>query len=473
MLKRVSRGRSRPADLRGWNGARWAGVSLIAGSFVGLAVAPTPLTAQSDEAVRVMHKATVRILCDNTPYASGFIVAGGSHVVTNHHALCPAGTTTTTVQGLMPPEQLSAVRRVGATVTWSSERLDLAVLELRSGLQSPSLVFGAVEQVRATDEVFVAGFPGGADKYTVGPDRPQWYYPRITKGVISVVSADVTGRRLLQYDAATNPGSSGGPAFDPCGQVIGVHAMGVPPVILVDGQLRKFATGTNFSIHVGHLLPVLDSLGLTYEQASEPCRNTASDFEAAIREVERQAANVARAYRDSVGTQLDSISSAVRVGQRNAIMLGAMSVLLALLALTRRGRVVVREVGVRAKDMASRRVARQGLPSLATATPLLKGVRGEFAGSSVELGGQPLFIGRHPDVANLVITKGDSGVAKRHCAVRYDQGSRRFLLQVWWSTNGTFLAEGERLEPGEAREIGSGTRFYLADPGIMFEVSHD
>ncbi|MFG5409365.1 FHA domain-containing protein [Piscinibacter sakaiensis] len=61
-------------------------------------------------------------------------------------------------------------------------------------------------------------------------------------------------------------------------------------------------------------------------------------------------------------------------------------------------------------------------------------------------------------------------MSKRHCLVRLAPDGRHFLLEDCWSTNGTFLASGERLAPGSTREVPPGTRFYLSDASQMFEL---
>ena len=45
-----------------------------------------------------------------------------------------------------------------------------------------------------------------------------------------------------------------------------------------------------------------------------------------------------------------------------------------------------------------------------------------------------------------------------------------FVIEDLGSTNGTFLDTGERLPPGQPRDLRSGERFYVGDLRNQFEV---
>lgn len=101
---------------------------------------------------------------------------------------------------------------------------------------------------------------------------------------------------------------------------------------------------------------------------------------------------------------------------------------------------------------------------------VLYGVSGPLAGKAVELGMEPLAIGRDARMSNLIVP-GDSGViSKRHCLLKFDSLKQGFVLEDCGSTNGTFLASGQRLTPGAPFPLKPGDRFYLAEPEIAFEL---
>jgi S1-C subfamily serine protease len=71
------------------------------------------------------------------------------------------------------------------------------------------------------------GLPVGSEAYAVG--SPFGLFGSLTAGVISgrdrsfrLPDSDITVDGLIQFDAAVNPGNSGGPLLDRGGRVIGI-----------------------------------------------------------------------------------------------------------------------------------------------------------------------------------------------------------------------------------------------------------
>lgn len=103
---------------------------------------------------------------------------------------------------------------------------DLALLKIdNTSNLFPMLQLGNTKELREGTEVVVAGYPtlveGGE-----GPNTAISYNtstkPTITRGIVSSVKQDSTGRQIIQTDASIDHGNSGGPAFNSLGQVIGV-----------------------------------------------------------------------------------------------------------------------------------------------------------------------------------------------------------------------------------------------------------
>lgn len=86
------------------------------------------------------------------------------------------------------------------------------------------------------------------------------------------------------------------------------------------------------------------------------------------------------------------------------------------------------------------------------------------------LDGGPTILGRDQRIANLVFPPRADSISKRHCTIRWDVARKVFVLEDLGSTNGTFLASGERLIPGQPQDLRPGDRFYIGDLRNQFEV---
>jgi S1-C subfamily serine protease len=93
---------------------------------------------------------------------------------------------------------------------------DLAVLKAKTIPDDlPAATLGSTANLRPGDEVVAVGFPFG-----IGPS--------VSAGVVSGLNREFTSKgkrvltRLIQFDAAANPGNSGGPLVTMEGEVVGI-----------------------------------------------------------------------------------------------------------------------------------------------------------------------------------------------------------------------------------------------------------
>jgi S1-C subfamily serine protease len=125
-------------------------------------------------------------------------------------------------------------RQVSGYVATRQPSIDLAVVKVSSGLVAPAhLTLGTSESVRVGQEVVAIGSPFGIEG-------------TVTRGIVSALRS-VEGVRLIQTDAALNPGNSGGPLLDRTGNVVGVATL-------------KFTSAEQlgFAVAVEHALPILE-----------------------------------------------------------------------------------------------------------------------------------------------------------------------------------------------------------------------
>ena len=135
---------------------------------------------------------------------SGFIVDPSGLVVTNNHVIEGADEVTVTLQ-----DNTS----LKATIVGRDERVDVALLKVKSDKPLPAVSFGDSDKERVGDWVLAIGNPFGLGG-------------SVTAGIVSARGRDIRQGPyddFLQTDAAINRGNSGGPLFNMNGEVIGIN----------------------------------------------------------------------------------------------------------------------------------------------------------------------------------------------------------------------------------------------------------
>ncbi len=140
---------------------------------------------------------------------SGFIIDPEGIAVTNNHVVTGSALLKVWVAGENSPRN--------AKVLAVSECSDLAVIDIDgSGYSYLDWYDGAID---VGMDIYVAGFPLGDPEYT------------LTRGIISKARASgetqwASVDSVIEYDATTNPGNSGGPVITPDGRILGIHYAG-------------------------------------------------------------------------------------------------------------------------------------------------------------------------------------------------------------------------------------------------------
>jgi len=410
----------------------------------------------SAKSVEEMEASTVLIICGDMNAGSfgigtGFVVGDGGHVVTNHHVIACAE------EGKPVSVLLDPNNNIPAAVIWSSSVKDLAVLQTQVNLERPSVSFTKAEEIKKADRVFVMGFPGAANDSRV-VDFSALTEVKVAEGIISAKVMSINGVALYQTDAPINPGNSGGPLFTESGAVIGINSsasLAATEIFDETGEKKidRIRLGDNigWSIQADELLVELDQLGIEYDL-----------------EDRKEASNGGGGLQGTLTLILVIV----------AVVLAGAAV---VLSLTKRGRVMVREVSRRVLP-GSQQIKRDGgLPGAViqppaptpasslnrTAVPYLVGTSGQYNGQKFRIT-QPIRLGRNPSSSQLIFSVSD--VSGTHCQVGFDQPNQQFYVIDLQSTNGTFLGNGQRMIPNSKYPLQSGASFYLANPGNGFTV---
>jgi len=102
---------------------------------------------------------------------------------------------------------------------------DVAVLKIDGARLPGCLQLGDETATNVGDQIYVLGFPAAAT-FHPALGKPSLAEASLSRGIISARKTAQTGWPILQHDAATSPGNSGGPALDGSGKVIGIHTFG-------------------------------------------------------------------------------------------------------------------------------------------------------------------------------------------------------------------------------------------------------
>lgn len=141
---------------------------------------------------------------------SGVVIDGKGGILTNAHVVSGAQKITIVTEDN---------RRINAGVIGKSLKHDLALLQAEDSSGLIPLPLGDSSKVRPGEDVLLVGSPYG-------------HSHTVTKGIVSAVDRDIRRgteivfANVIQTDAASHPGSSGGPLLNMNGEMIGLLSAG-------------------------------------------------------------------------------------------------------------------------------------------------------------------------------------------------------------------------------------------------------
>lgn len=201
------------------------------------------------DAVDKIYDATVTVTTykDNTAVSTGtgfvYKVDGSTaYIMTNNHVVSSGDSTKVTYS-----DGTTADTKILGGDTYA----DIAVLTVASSTVKQVATIGTTENLRLGDTTFTVGAPLG-----------DTYSGTVTKGIVSgkdrLVEVSFSGTtsdyymKVIQTDAALNPGNSGGPLCNINGEVIGVNSL----------KLTQEQTSTSsYSVEgMGFAIPIEDAL---------------------------------------------------------------------------------------------------------------------------------------------------------------------------------------------------------------------
>lgn len=387
------------------------------------------------------------------------------------------------------------IHAFGNPVSESSSE-DVAVIKIEA-TNTPILKLGNSDKVQDQDHISVVGYPGAGDSPILNVESG--FESSITDGKISAHKNARDGLPILQTDAASTHGNSGGPVVNDQGEIIGLLTFG-------GGQPGEAeVSGFAFIVPISTAMKYVSEAGVNnqesavdisyrqgldyyfakhYSAAIEKFRAVKQLFPAhtkvhkLIEECNKEmaAGNDIPLPSADAGKKDASAKGQQETHKKgfnlvNAIFIGGGLLAMLLFGLAAyQKRESIAALFKKPLQQAARVIKRDNQAIASASQPRLRGVAGCYAGEEIELDGNALIIGRDPRQAQLVIPAIVDGISSRHCRLRFDAARQAVLLEDCESTNGTFLASGERLQSGVARALQPGERFYLSDTQTMFEL---
>lgn len=243
------------------------------------AIVLTPLSASAIEpqaVAKMLEPSIVRVIAtgpEGTTTGTGFVVSRDGHVATNLHVVDPffqGGWTIFVVESGVSPDQ-----RRPATLVKEFPGEDIAVLKVEGLMRSPvRLSEAGANRPPKGATIFAIGFPeaGGRLGTALGTSFTTGSVSRLFTGSWFTDGAQMG---LIQHSAPTNPGSSGGPIVNACGQVIGVNSQREMAVVLSPIGLpivTDVIQGVFFASRASVLIDKLEELDIDYVGTRKVCR---------------------------------------------------------------------------------------------------------------------------------------------------------------------------------------------------------
>jgi hypothetical protein len=424
----------------------------ILAAAAGLAIAQPPTQKMTDMSVQVYGAIQDGEKLKAVTLTGGFIV-DSKHVIT-YGECCNK-----TDQGA----QKTAFVHIGdkdikSQVVWTGDG-GMVILEINGEANSPGITLAPSKLAQKDQPVYTVQFSDKGE-------------PSVTEGKLQDIGKkDKVPVLVIQASTTADGVLKGGAMFDACGSVVGFN-------MLVD-------KGTQFAFIIDPLGAGFDKVGIKARVADAACSGGGAQQSGGDGGGQGGGGGGGGGGQQGGGPPPDDTGYHLPHGTE---WLGfGIIVVLALLATRKTTRDQVARVLTQRRpaynppapypamppspyQQATPQYPAPSPPVPFPTKPAVRGLAGQYAGASVPVDARPTVMGRDQAMANLVFGVDSDAVSKRHCSVRWDPSRAVFVLEDLGSTNGTYLATGERVWPGQPRDLRPGDRFYVGDTRNQFEV---
>lgn len=251
-------------------------ILILAAATVALIAAQPVAAIEPTTVARLVEPSMVRVLVEGPPgtaSASGFVVSTQGHIATTYHVVAPhvdEGWALFVVES-----GAAAESRRAAAVVHAYPDEDLAVLKVE-GIERPPAVLSESDTDTLTKgmAVFAIGYPSAGER--LGGDSGTSFTAGMANRIfMGAWTRDSSRIQIIQHSAATNPGNSGGPIVNSCGQVVGVNTEREMAMLITPSGLPivyDVIQDVFFASHVSVLIEKLKALGVPYNGTGKVCR---------------------------------------------------------------------------------------------------------------------------------------------------------------------------------------------------------
>ena len=401
-----------------------------------------------------LEKSVVRIVRQTNQglgAGTGFAINDQGYIATNVHVIADAHA----IKAV--PTNSNALYEVEVIAT--SPELDLAIAHIPD-ITLPPIALSLAPATKG-QKVWSIGYPGGADR-----NRPA-HDPTVQDGVIGRIFSGAWHTqqlRIIQHNAPTNPGNSGGPLLDDCSRAVGVNTQASLVVITSpsSGVTRvPHAAGIYWSSHIEELANLLDDHGIAFQAESDDCVAAGGTGSSGEAEKARREAEEARVQAEEASDQFFIY----------LLLLGGVA-LVSLVVALKKPRQLAQQTLAKPRQlvqqMSRRATKKEGVGAVAKGPKYglvlagfdSHGHRVCIELSPAQLAGQRLglSLGRHPELVDEVVA--DGNVSRRH--LRIAAAGDRLYVEDLNSSNGTFLNE-QRLSPFKPARLDYGAKVALCN----------
>jgi hypothetical protein len=319
---------------------------------------------------------------------------------------------------------------VEAYVEDYNETKDIALLRLESPTdkRKPIALCSPTEDMIGST-IYCVGFPGSADNLYVDTIS-SWGKEdaTVTTGTISrFLTTSGTGVKSIQTDAVIQHVNSGGPMVNANGSVIGIDTY----LVDTDGESHYYA------VSIDEVISMLNNNNVPYYMEK------------------------------SSGISALLENKALLGGIAAGVLIIIIIIILVVVMSNKKKSGAPKPAAAPAQPLQAQDIS---VPPVQTRRGMIRSLSAQHNGQSYDVDRNGILIGRDRANCRIVYSEGTPGVSSRHCSITFDETSGEFLLTDLRSTYGTFLMNGQKLEPNVPYHLRAGESFYVGESSNALKV---